>query len=134
VARFVYPCPLRWSDMDAYGHINNVSFVRYLEDARIAVFFAAAKEANLTSFEGQLVVVRHEIDYEQPLVYRPEPVLVELWVSEIRNSSFTVNYEIRDDEARYATARSVLAAYNPSAGRARRLSPEERQWLERYRE
>jgi acyl-CoA thioester hydrolase len=120
--------------MDAYGHINNVSFVRYLEDARIAVFFAAAKEAGLTSFEGQLVVVRHEIDYERPLVYRPEPVLVDLWVSAMRNSSFTVDYQVRDERARYATARSVMAAYDPGSRRARRLTQEERQWLESLRE
>ncbi|MGL5850524.1 MAG: acyl-CoA thioesterase, partial [Phycicoccus sp.] len=27
--------PLRWSDMDAYGHVNNVQFLRLLEDARV---------------------------------------------------------------------------------------------------
>ena len=31
----VYRCPLRWSDMDAYGHVNNVRFLTYLEEARI---------------------------------------------------------------------------------------------------
>jgi len=28
--RYVYRCPLRWSDMDAYGHVNNAVFIRYL--------------------------------------------------------------------------------------------------------
>lgn len=120
--------------MDAYGHINNVSFVRYLEDARVAVFFEGAKDANVKSFEGELVVVRHEIDYRRPLVYRPEPVVVELWVTAVRTSSFTVSYEIRDDQTCYAEAVSVLAAYDPSLGRARRLTSEERDWLERFRD
>ena len=30
--------PLRWSDMDAYGHVNNVQFLRLLEDARVTGF------------------------------------------------------------------------------------------------
>ena len=30
--------PLRWSDMDAYGHVNNVQFLRLLEDARVIAF------------------------------------------------------------------------------------------------
>ena len=30
--------PLRWSDMDAYGHVNNVQYLRLLEDARVIGF------------------------------------------------------------------------------------------------
>ncbi|GAC1371541.1 MAG: hypothetical protein NVSMB43_07620 [Pseudarthrobacter sp.] len=30
--------PMRWGDMDAYGHINNVQIVRMMEEARIAAF------------------------------------------------------------------------------------------------
>ena len=30
--------PLRWSDMDAYGHVNNVQYLRLLEEARITAF------------------------------------------------------------------------------------------------
>ena len=32
--RYSADVPLRWSDMDAYGHVNNVQFLRLLEDAR----------------------------------------------------------------------------------------------------
>lgn len=120
--------------MDSYGHVNNVQYLRYLEDARVALFFEGAVQAGVKSFEGELVVVRHEIDYRRPLLFRTEPVTVETWVTQIRSSSFTIDYEIRDDTTSYATARSVLAAYDPDLSRARRLSPEERSWLENFRE
>jgi acyl-CoA thioester hydrolase len=132
VPPFVFECPLRWSDMDSYGHVNNVEFLRLLEEARVALFFDSAREAGVKTFEGELVVVRHEIDYKRPLVYRRDPITIETWVSELRSSTFTLDYDMRDRSTRYATARSVLAAYDAQRGGARRLSPEERSWLERY--
>lgn len=42
MARHIYSCPLRWSDMDAFGHVNNVVFLRYLEEARIDFMFRLA--------------------------------------------------------------------------------------------
>ena len=30
--------PLRWADMDAYGHVNNIAVVQLLEEARVAAF------------------------------------------------------------------------------------------------
>ena len=65
MARHIYRCPLRWSDMDAYGHVNNVVFLRYLEEARIDFLFRPDKD-----FKQGSVVARHEIDYMRPLVHR----------------------------------------------------------------
>ena len=50
VLRHIYRCPLRWSDMDAYGHVNNVVFLRYLEEAAsIDVPVGAAPETDRSS-------------------------------------------------------------------------------------
>ncbi len=57
--RHIYRCPLRWADMDAYGHVNNVVFLRYLEEARIDFLFRPDKD-----FQQGSVVARHEIDYK----------------------------------------------------------------------
>ena len=130
--RFQYACPLRWADQDAYQHVNNVQTLRLLEEARVALFFQAARTDGIATWEGELVVVRHEIDYRRPLLYRPEPVTIELWIDQIRSSSFRVGYVVRDETATYAEAVSVLAAYDKTAGRARRLTAEERAWLEKY--
>lgn len=130
--RHVYLCPLRWADMDSFGHVNNVVFLRYLEQARVDWMFETAREAGVEKFSLGTVVARHEIDYRKPLVYRAEPVRVEIWVTEIRVASFTCAYEVRDDDAVYATARTVLVPYDLAAQRPRRIAPEERFYLEQY--
>ena len=68
--RHVYLCPLRWADMDSFGHVNNVVYLRYLEQARVDWMFETAREAGVEKFSLGTVVARHEIDYKRPLVYR----------------------------------------------------------------
>jgi acyl-CoA thioester hydrolase len=132
VTAFVCRCALRWSDVDSYGHVNNVQQLKLLEEARVALFFDAATQAGITTFDGDLVVVRHEIDYKRPLLYRSEPLTVELWVTELKASAVTIAYVIRDDGQVYSQAASVLATYDAETERPRRLSQAERDWLTRY--
>ncbi|GAA0921783.1 thioesterase family protein [Streptomyces thermoalcalitolerans] len=125
--RHLYRCPLRWADMDAYGHVNNVVFLRYLEEARIDFLFRPDKE-----FQQGSVVARHEIDYKRQLVHRHEPVDIELWVTEIRAASFTLAYEIKDGDRIYVRASTVIVPFDFEAQRPRRLTAEEREFLQKY--
>ena len=113
--------------MDAYGHINNVVFLRYLEEARIDFLFRPDKQ-----FKQGSVVARHEIDYKRQLVHRHEPVDIELWVTEIRAASFTLAYEIKDDDLVYVRASTVIVPFDFEAQRPRRLTAEEREFLQKY--
>ncbi|SNT29175.1 acyl-CoA thioesterase [Actinacidiphila glaucinigra] len=132
MARHIYRCPLRWSDMDAFGHVNNVVFLRYLEEARIDFMFRLAPGEGSESFTGGSVVARHEIDYLRPLVHRHEPVTVETWVTKLTAASLTVAYEVKDAEAVYVRASTVVVPYNLEKGRPRRITAEERSFLEEY--
>ena len=68
--RFVYHCALRWSDLDAYGHVNNARFLTLYEEARVALMFVArARGRASTSFEEGVVIARHEVDYLRPVDY-----------------------------------------------------------------
>ncbi|QLJ00353.1 acyl-CoA thioesterase [Streptomyces sp. NEAU-sy36] len=127
--RHVYACPMRWSDMDAYGHVNNAVFVRYLEEARINFLFRPDKE-----FQQGSVVARHEIDYKRQLVHRHHPVDIELWVAEIRAASFTIAYEVKDEDVVYVRASTVVVPFDFEAQRPRRITPEEREFLRQYTE
>jgi acyl-CoA thioester hydrolase len=134
MARHVFHCPLRWADMDAYGHVNNVAFLRYLEEARIDLMFRLGSAEGGATFSGGSVVARHEIDYLRPLVHRHAPVAVETWVSDITAASMTVRYEVKDEESVYARAATVVVPYNLAAERPRRITAEEKAFLERYRD
>jgi len=134
MARHVFRCPVRWADMDAYGHVNNVAFLRYLEEARIDFMFRLAPGEGSASFRGGSVVARHEIDYLRPLVHRHEPVIVETWVSAVSAASMTVGYEIKDEVGVYARAATVVVPYNLAEQRPRRITAEEKAFLEKYRD
>ena len=131
MARFIYHCALRWSDLDAYGHVNNARFLTLYEEARVAMFFVGAREHGLGSFEEGIVIARHEIDYLRPVNYG-EPVRIEMWVSQLRAAAFTVSYELFDAGVLASRARSVCVPYNLAQGHPRRLSEAERDFLAPY--
>jgi acyl-CoA thioester hydrolase len=130
--RHTFECTLRWSDMDAFGHVNNVVFLRYLEEARIDFMFRLARRADSGAFTGGSVVARHEIDYLRPLVHRHEPVTVETWVTKVGAAAATLAYEVKDEHTVFVRASTVVVPYDLGQERPRRLSPEEKSFLEEY--
>ena len=139
VARHIYRCPLRWADMDSLGHVNNVTYVDYLQEARVDMLRVHAPQAGGEQLAEGTVVVRHEVEFLSPLVFRFEPVLIESWVTRIRAASFTMAYEILDaspDGSRrvYTQARTVLTPYLFTEERPRRIRDEERAVLEKFLE
>jgi acyl-CoA thioester hydrolase len=125
---------MRWSDMDAYGHVNNVRFLTYLEEARVEMIFNLTADGAASDLSSGVVVARHEIDYLAPLVHRAEPIPIDVWVTRIRAASFELAYEVHDDGHTYARAASTLVPYDLAEQRPRRLSGPERQWLEQWLE
>jgi len=113
--------------MDAYGHVNNVVFLRYLEEARIDFLFRPDK-----NFQQGSVVARHEIDYKRQLVHRHTPVDIELWVTDIKAASFTLTYEVKDADKVYVQASTVVVPFDFATQRPRRITSEEREFLEEY--
>jgi acyl-CoA thioester hydrolase len=124
VARFVHEVHMRWTDMDAYRHINNAAYLAYLEQARVAMFFYRHE-----GFQSGTVISRHEISYLRPVVYHPEPLRLELWIDEVRGASFTVHYEVYDGEALAAVAATTCVAFDFGTDRPRRMTAEERELL-----
>ncbi|NJC71105.1 acyl-CoA thioesterase [Planosporangium thailandense] len=119
---------MRWSDLDAFGHVNNARFLTLYEEARVALMFDAAREAGVTSLEQGVVIYRHEVDYLRPVGYG-RPVRIDMWLEEIRPSRFVVAYELFDGEVVASRARSVCVPFDLAAGRPRRLSDAEREFL-----
>ena len=135
--RHVYHCPLRWADMDSLGHVNNVTYADYLQEARVDMFAVHAPAAGGEELAEGVVVVRHDVEFVAPLVFRPQPVRIESWITQVRAASFTMAYEILDEQPDgsrlvYARATSVLTPYVFSEERPRRIRPEERAVLEGF--
>lgn len=134
MARHRFLCPLRWSDVDVYGVINNVSIVRYLEEARIDLLGCMESAERDTFLRQGSVVVRHEVDYKHTLLHRRDPVEIETWVSGLRASTVTVSYLVKDPDRLYASARTVLAPFDYKAKRPRRLTAAESAFFSQYLE
>jgi acyl-CoA thioester hydrolase len=137
--RFTFRCQVRWDDMDAFGHVNNVIFFAFMQDARTGMLFAGEAAEHIPDLIKGVVVARHEIDYRRPLEWRPEPIEVYVWTTQVRSASFTLRYEMRDQLARpkpvvLAEALTVLVPFDLAAGRPRRISTAERHFLHRYLE
>ena len=124
MARFSHDVHMRWSDMDAYRHINNSAYLQYLEQARVAMFFHRHE-----GFSTGTVIARHEIDYLRPVVYHPDPLRLELWIDKVGGARFTVRYEVFDDGRLVARAATLCVTFDFTNDRPRRLTDEEREIL-----
>lgn len=130
---FVTTVGLRWTDQDAYRHVNHARVVTLLEEARIELAFTHAGRAGLARFADGLLVARLEVDYRRQLSYRPHPLRVAMTVRDMRAASFTIGYTLYDgpDESDPVAVRAStgMALYDLAAGSVRRMDPDERAYL-----
>jgi acyl-CoA thioester hydrolase len=132
---------MRWADLDLLGHVNNVVYVDYLQEARVDMIrtHAPASRPEGDDLAEGVVVVRHEVTYLAPLTFRFRPVRIECWVTEVRAASFTMGYEVFDEDAEgrrttYLRATTVLTPYVFATERPRRLTDAEKETLGRFLE
>jgi acyl-CoA thioester hydrolase len=130
-ATHTYDCRIRWSDIDAYNHVNNVQYVEFFQEARIALMTALGAGSSDRAPVGGFVVARFDITYARPIEFRLEPVAVSSWVTRIGRSSFEVRGAVHDGETVFAASRAVLVGFDPAAGRSRAMSGDERTALGR---
>lgn len=96
--------PLRWSDFDAYAHVNNAEMLRILEEARIQAFWRpdagsvpGAATAILDARPGAetiSLIARQEIEYLAPIPYMRAPIDIEMWIGRMGGASLEICYEM----------------------------------------
>jgi acyl-CoA thioester hydrolase len=120
--------PIRWSDLDAYGHVNNAVYLNYLEEARDAWVEETLGRAGDT---WDFVLARVAIDFRQELTQDDREVVVRCRLGSVGRSSVrTVEEIVKLDGTVSAVAESVIVPRDPATGRSRPLSDEERVALE----
>ncbi|PXY20278.1 thioesterase [Prauserella sp. PE36] len=123
----------RWSDMDAFGHVNHANMVTLLEEARVPLLFDDASAEGLGDFARGIVVVRLAVDYRSPVVVNGHDVRVEITLSELKMASFTLAYRVYNGPSEQdkvaVVASTTLAPYDLAAARPRRLTSAERDFL-----
>ncbi len=101
---------VRFSDIDAYGHVNNAVYFTYLETARVKFFKEHLEHLML---EGVLfLIVKAECEYKKPIGLS-DTVLITIGVENIGNSSFTLTYKVHDQNSQiFALGKTVVVSFD----------------------
>ena len=132
--------PLRWSDFDAYAHVNNAEMLRILEEARIQAFWRPDEGAGMATAildarpgaETIGLIARQEVEYLLPVPYLRSPIDVQLWLGRMGGSSLEVCYEVWspvevEPRVLYARAATTIVLLDSATERPRRITDHERE-------
>lgn len=127
---------MRWADLDMLGHVNNVTYLNYLREARVDFFAALGRTIDIDDLDEGVRIVRNQVVFAAPLLFRQRPITIEVWTSDVGESTFALNYEVFDETTRgrmvYLRVRAELQPWVVASGAARSLTPDERDQLSRY--
>ena len=131
---FTAPVQVRWSDIDMYQHVNHATMVTILEEARVP-FLKDAFAADITT--TGLLIAEVRVAYKGQLRLADSPLQVTIWVNRLRAVDFTLGYEVRSvtatpDSKPAVIAETQLAAFHIDEQRLVRLSPDHREYLQRW--
>ena len=125
---------VRWDDLDGFGHVNNASYLTYMQEARSNFTWYSRKTIGLEPLLSSMVVARAEVDFIEPIYDGGFDLDVAIWVTKIGNSSFELAYELSSPLGLHARGRTVQVAVSMETKKSRPLSPEEREFLTGYLE
>lgn len=123
---------VRWSDMDAYNHVNNARYVTYLESARIHLFMKVVGPDWQMVEEGPVLgsvscTFRHPVEY-------PARVEIGTWITKIGNASFEMLHRmyLNDTDTLVCEGHSAVVWTSRKTGRATPLSAAMRRKLAEF--
>ncbi len=122
---------VRFSDTDAFGHVNNAAYLSYLESARIDYLRAILGAVKVEDLG--VILARVEIDYRSP-AFHHETMKVGCRVEGLGGASIRMGYRVEDKVSGrlVAEAKSVMVAYDYALGRPTRVREEWRRKMEAF--
>jgi acyl-CoA thioester hydrolase len=150
VARLHTPVRIRWSDIDAYGHVNNSAMLRLLEEARVLAFWApdpdevdesgSAPQPVIDGRPGSgtmTVIAAQRLEYLASTPYYRRPLDIQLWIGRLGGASLDISYEVwspvgQEPAELYTRATTTLVMVDAATNRPRRLTGAERAACEQY--
>ena len=131
--KYKTPIPIRFSDMDAYGHVNNAVYLTYFEIARSNYW----REVINWDWNNGIILGRSEINYLKPIT-RHDEIACYVRTTRIGNSSFDVMHVLvkltEHGEEICTTGKTVCISYDYSANKSVRIPANERKRMIEYDE
>ncbi|MCO8043308.1 acyl-CoA thioesterase [Acinetobacter bohemicus] len=105
----IYSQVVAWGDMDAFGHVNNVIYYRYIESARLAYL----NQLNVFDEDILTVVASNQCRYLKPVVY-PDQLKIAVRIDELRHSAIRMHYLLWSEvqQCIVATSEAVIVCLN----------------------
>ncbi len=108
--------PVQWGDQDAFGHVNNLIYLRWFESGRIAYFERAELWARAGDDFGP-ILASITCHFRRPVNY-PDQIRVGTAVTRIGRSSLTVAHRVENREGVVvADGDSVVVWYDYRVGK-----------------
>jgi acyl-CoA thioester hydrolase len=119
--------PLRFRDLDAFGHVYHAEYLTLLDEARTAWF----RDVLRLDDAGDYVLARVEVDYVSSLVRTDRWVTASFEVERVGGTSLTLRETLLAQDGRVVTrGRAVCVLRDPAAGTSRRVTDAERARVE----
>jgi acyl-CoA thioester hydrolase len=139
--RFGCPIEVRSRDIDTWGHVNSAVYFSYMEQARIRYMQHLGLAPDRLA-KAPFIIAQAACQYKAPVPYGM-PLVIRVRVTEMRTSSFLMDYSIEDEntgrvtpalaaQVSVATGRSVNVAYDYAAGQSIPIPPEWRAKIEAF--
>lgn len=119
--RFSHSFQVAAADIDGQGHVNNVAYLRWVQDVAVAHWRHSATEDMLQKYSW--IVVRHEIDYKKQ-AFETEEITATTWVGEWTHVTCERFTEIRRGGDMLVKARSVWCMIDRETTKPTRISSE----------
>ena len=107
---------VRWGDMDALGHVNNIMYFRYFEQTRLAWYESLGFEP-LASASSSMVIVDNHAEYLKPLVY-PASAIIDMGGHSPGRSSFVSTYALHCDGELFTRGSAKVVWIDRRTGRS----------------
>lgn len=109
--------PIRWGDMDAYSHVNNTLYFRYMEQVRVEYLESIGH--SIRPRDSAPVIVNTSCTFLLPLTY-PGLVEVQMYLAAPGRSSIPSFYEIRrqGDPTLYASGEAKIVWTDVASGKS----------------
>ena len=119
--KFSHSFCVQHDDIDEQGHVNNVAYIRWIQDVAVAHWFHATTNEQQARFAW--VVVRHEIDYKKQ-AFRNDEITVMTWVGEWTKVTCERFTEISRGDDLLAKGRTVWCMLDRETAKPARIASE----------
>ncbi len=131
--QYIFEKQVAWGDMDALGHVNNVVYFKYLEEARFNLLAGLGILGFDPSHPQVPVLAYIDCQFIRPVIF-PDTLTIKKQISNIGSTSIQIQSEIfsKKQQQRVLTSKSVVVMTDSKTGRKVPLSAAFREKAKQY--